>query len=99
MGETHELSKELWKLQETTFTLKNINFSQVKSKLEELPYVNDFRIEKNKIYIYSEDGNQTTPLIVKKLVELGAEILEVVRTEYSLEDIYLKLMKEGHEAE
>jgi hypothetical protein len=44
--------------------------------------------------MYSDNIDEVTPRIVKELVRLDANILEVRRTVHSLEDIYLKLMGE-----
>ncbi len=93
IGTPSDLSKELWDTQEMTCTLKTPVSSQIEAKLASLDYIKHFRIEDNKIYIHSNDVNETTPPIIKELVNLGAEILEVNRTRHSLEDIYLKLMK------
>ncbi|MHA1292368.1 MAG: ABC transporter ATP-binding protein [Promethearchaeota archaeon] len=93
IGTPSELSKELWDSQEMVCTLKNPVNLQIKRKLKDMNFIKQFRIEKNKIYIYSDDANKTTPIIVKELVNLGAEILEINRTIHSLEDIYLKLIE------
>jgi len=74
IGTPSELSKELWDSQEMVCTLKNPVNLQIKRKLKDMNFIKQFRIEKNKIYIYSDDANKTTPIIVKELVNLGAEV-------------------------
>ena len=94
IGTPAELSGELWDTQETICTLSGAVSPQIEKAIAGLEYIKQYRVENNEIYLYSEDANVTTPLIVKKLVELGAQILEVNRTVHSLEDIYLKLMED-----
>lgn len=93
IGTPTELSKELWDTQEIVCTLKNPVTSQISEILNGLAFIKQIRIDNNKIYIYVDDADDTTPLIVKELVNIGANILEVNRTVHSLEDIYLKLLK------
>lgn len=92
IGAPSELSKELWETQEMVCTLKNPIPDDFKANLIKLDFIKQFKIENNKIYFYTTDVNETTPIIVKELVKLGADVLEVSRTVHSLEDIYLKLM-------
>jgi ABC-2 type transport system ATP-binding protein len=92
IGTPIELSRELWETQEMVCVLKDPISSQIEENLAKMDFIKQFRVENNKIYFYSSDVNDTTPKIVKELVKLGAEILEVNRTVHSLEDIYLKLM-------
>ena len=94
IGTPDELSRELWDTQEMVCTLKNPVSTQIEEKLEKLDYIQKFSIENNKIYVFSSEIDDTTPRVIKELVMLDAEILEVGRTVHSLEDIYLKLMKE-----
>jgi len=92
IGTPIELSKELWETQEMVCVLKDEVSSQIEENLAMMDFIKQFRVENNKIYFYSSDVNETTPKIVKELVNMGAEILEVNQTVHSLEDIYLKLM-------
>ena len=73
-------------------TLKNPITTQIQEKLSQLDYIKNFSIKENQIFVYSEDIDETTPKIIKEIVYLGGQILEVKRTVHSLEDIYLKLM-------
>jgi len=92
IGTPSELSKELWETQEMVCTLKSPIPDDFKASLIKLDFIKQFKIENNKIYFYTTDANETTPKIVKELVKIGADVLEVSRTVHSLEDIYLKLM-------
>ncbi len=93
IGTPAELSKELWDTQETMCVLKYAVSSQLKAKLESLKIIKQLRVDQNKLYIYTDNADESTPLIIKTLVEMNADILEVHHTVHSLEDIYLKLME------
>jgi len=97
IGTPEDLRKDLWDAQEMTCILKDPISEEIKQKLSRLDYIKSYRIEENKIFIYSEDINESTPKIVRELVLLNANILEVSQTVQSLEDIYLKLMNEEKE--
>ncbi|MCP4761519.1 MAG: hypothetical protein GY870_07040 [archaeon] len=62
--------------------------------LSKLDFIKQYRVEGEKIFVYSDDIDEATPIVVKKLVNLDANILEVNRTVHSLEDIYIKLMED-----
>jgi ABC-2 type transport system ATP-binding protein len=94
IGTPSNLRKDLFKTQEMVCTLKNPITPKIENMLTQLEIIKQFRVENNKIFVYSNDNNETTPIIVKKLVNLDAEILEVGRTVQSLEDIYIKLMQD-----
>lgn len=97
IGTPAELRKDLFKTQEMTCTLKNPVTQQMEEMLAQLNTIKQHRVEDNKIFVYSDDIDEVTPLIIKKLVSLDAKILDVHRTVHSLEDIYIKLM-EGEES-
>ena len=94
IGTPAELSKELWDTQETIFILKDQVSPQIQEKIEKLDNIKQYRIENNEIHIYSVDPNETTPVILKDIVDVGARILEIRTKVRSLEDIYLKLIGE-----
>ena len=94
IGTPSELRKEFWDTQEIICTLRNHVSPQIDERLSQLSYVKQYRIEKNRIFIYTSDADETTPIILEELVKFNAKILEVKRTVHSLEDIYLKLLKE-----
>lgn len=94
IGTPEDLSKNLWETQETICILNNNVTQEIKKHLQGLDYIKKISVDENEIRIYSEDASAITPKIVKELVQMNAEILEVRRTKHSLEDIYLKLMSE-----
>ena len=97
IGTPGDLGKELWESQEMVCTLKEPVSSEIEKHISKLEYIRRYRIENNNLFIYSDDLDFTTPEIIKELVRLDANILEVNRTVHSLEDIYLKLMNEEKE--
>ena len=94
IGTPADMSKELWGTQETIIKLKDHVPPHIQEKLEKLALIKQVKIENNEIHIYSVDPNETTPTILKDLVNLDVKILEVKTIVRSLEDIYLKLMGE-----
>lgn len=92
IGTPSELSKDLWDTQEMVCTLKNPVSDEIKDKIASLNFIKSFKTEQNKIFIYSEDIDESTPEVIREIVALGGKILEVKRTVHSLEDIYIKLM-------
>jgi len=52
----------------------------------------DVRAGDRELSVAVDDEEETTPLIVRRLVGAGAEILSVVRDRARLEDVYLRLM-------
>jgi len=93
IGTPSELRKDLFQTQEMICTLVNPVSIDIRDKLSHLEYIEQFRIDNNKIHVYSKNIDESTPKIVKELVELNAKILDVTRVMHSLEDIYLKLME------
>jgi len=96
IGEPSELGKGLWDAQELKCLLKDPISTEINAALSKLDYIKKYKIEDKNIIIYSDNIDETTPRIVKELVRLDANILEVRRTVHSLEEIYLKLMDEEH---
>ncbi len=57
-------------------------------------FVQDVKSIGNKLLVKLDDPEQQNPLLVQTLVDAGAHIQFVGEIRYSLEDIYLTLMKE-----
>lgn len=100
VGKPKELSRRLWggekieiKIQDN-LEEKAITNSMITSKLSDIPGVNDVNIEDNIIYVSSKSAEDTNPQIIKDLVSLDLDIIEVKLLEHSIEDIYLQLIKE-----
>jgi len=60
-----------------------------------LDQVTNVEEEDSQLTISSPDPEAVTPQIVRRLVQLGADILQVNELEHSLEETYLSLMKEA----
>jgi ABC-2 type transport system ATP-binding protein len=57
------------------------------------PFVRGLSQDGKKLYFEVEDPAQNTPVLVRKLVELGAEIVSVAEEERTLEEVYLELVE------
>jgi ABC-2 type transport system ATP-binding protein len=63
-----------------------------------LPFARDVQREDNRIMLGLDDPDTMTPLVVRALVEAGAEIQSVTEEKHSLEDVYLSLVHSGAES-
>jgi ABC-2 type transport system ATP-binding protein len=60
-----------------------------------MPSVRGVEHKDGTLIISADDVQAVTPQIVRALVEAGAEIMSITPSIPSLEDAYLKLIKEG----
>ncbi|TFF87709.1 MAG: ABC transporter ATP-binding protein [Promethearchaeota archaeon] len=97
IGTPQQLSKDLWDSQELQIFMKDPIPDNLSALIKSLDYIKNSRIESNRLSLFMDDINEATPKIVKKLVTNKVNILEVIRKSRSLEDIYLKLMKDQKE--
>jgi ABC-2 type transport system ATP-binding protein len=67
-------------------------------RVKELPFIRTVKETEGKLVIALDDPEGNNPTIVRALVEAGADIQFVGELRRSLEDIYLKLIKEDEEA-
>ena len=69
--------------------------------LEEKEFVHSVEISDNKLVVSLDDPESHNPMLVRTLVELGAEIQFVGELRRSLEDVYLKLInnENSHKSE
>jgi ABC-2 type transport system ATP-binding protein len=63
-----------------------------------LPFVRGLSLDKNKLYVDLENPERDNPSLIKKLVELGVEIVYVTEEERTLEEVYLELVEGDGEA-
>jgi ABC-2 type transport system ATP-binding protein len=63
-----------------------------------LPFIKDARLDGQELTVELVDPKRDRPQLVRKLVELGAEIQSVAEEERTLEDVYLELLEGEHEA-
>ena len=62
------------------------------SLLRELPFVKDVQQVDNRLVIALDQPEEENPLMIRKLVEAGAQIQFVGELRHSLEDIYLQVL-------
>lgn len=62
------------------------------------PFVRGASLDGNKLFVAVEEPERHNPLLVRRLVELGAEILYVTEEERTLEEVYLELVEGGDAA-
>lgn len=62
--------------------------------LKEIHEIKDIRTENNKVTLLIEKPEITNPLIIKKLIDSGAEIIYFNEIKATLEEIYLNLIKD-----
>lgn len=62
----------------------------------DLPFVKGAELSGDVLALQVESPEENNPRLVRRLVELGAEVLYVTRDERSLEDVYLELMEGGN---
>jgi ABC-2 type transport system ATP-binding protein len=68
------------------------NYSQM---IGEFPFVHSARGVENKIVVTLDDPEANNPVLVRSLVEAGAEVQFVGELRRTLEDVYLHLVKDG----
>lgn len=75
------------------------NEARFEDELRAFPFVETVQGVDNKLLVALEDPEVHNPILVRKLVEVGAEIQFVGELRRSLEDVYLKLIRQqdvGH---
>jgi ABC-2 type transport system ATP-binding protein len=65
--------------------------------LKDLPYVHSIQTKEKKLVIGIDEPEKYNPTVVRLLVEAGAEIQFVGELKRSLEDVYLRLVKEAED--
>lgn len=63
------------------------------SELEKFPFVREVQVMENKILAAVEDPEQNNPVLIRSLVEGGAELQFVGELRRRLEDVYLELIE------
>lgn len=75
------------------FHLRQITPNLVQS-LQSIPVIKQIKSVENKLVITMDDPENNNPLIVRTLVEAGADIQFVGELRHSLEDVYLQLINQ-----
>ena len=63
-----------------------------------LPFITKTEWIDGRLLVSLSDPNTENPILVRKLVELGADVQFVSELKISLEDLYLDLMEENHDS-
>ena len=63
-----------------------------KDLVRELPFVKDAQAVDNRLVVSLDDPERQNPLIIRRLVEAGAQLQFVGELRHSLEDIYLQMI-------
>lgn len=74
-------------------TLRTID-EPILRALRSLPVLGGIRQENHRLIIEVNDPENDNPLLVRALIEAGADVQFVTEEEHSLEDVYLKLIEE-----
>jgi len=67
--------------------------------LRSLDFVGAVDSDETRLFVQVDEPETQNPVLIRKLVEAGAEIQTVVEEQHSLSDIYLRLMDESHSGE
>ncbi len=67
----------------------------VMAAVSKLPFVEQARVEDNRVIAELTDPEKNRPELVKQIVEAGGHIMAVSEETHSLEDIYLSLVREN----
>jgi ABC-2 type transport system ATP-binding protein len=76
------------------FHLKQLNPAWVE-QVSALPFVKDVQAMDARLVVGLDEPEAQNPVIVRQLVEAGAEVQFVGEIRHSLEDVYLKLMEQN----
>jgi len=60
-----------------------------------LPFVREIHLDGKKLFVSVDDPERHNPVLIQKLVELGAEIVYVAEEARTLEEVYLELLEGG----
>jgi ABC-2 type transport system ATP-binding protein len=71
--------------------------SQFTAVIEKIPFVREVSSVDNKVVVNIEKPEEQNPILVRALVEAGADIQFVGEIRHSLEDVYLQLVKNDEE--
>ncbi len=94
IGTSDEIGKNLWEFRILEIKLKKLS-DEIISRLSKFDFIKEVFLINGCIRIHLKNLEEFTPIIVEKIVELGGKIISVEPIEYSLEDIYIKLMEDS----
>jgi ABC-2 type transport system ATP-binding protein len=82
--------------QHTIVRLRHVD-EHILSAVRALDFVSQVHVTDNSLIVALDDPETHNPALVRQLVAAGADVLYVTEQEHSLEEIYLRLMKEGQQ--
>jgi ABC-2 type transport system ATP-binding protein len=59
-----------------------------------LPFVKEATVKERELIVALDDPEEENPLLVRRLVEAGAEVQYVRPVSHSLEEVYMTLIRE-----
>ncbi len=62
--------------------------------ISKLPFVQQVKLEENRLLVELKDPESSRPELVKRIVEAGGRIMAVSEEQHSLEEVYLNLLQE-----
>jgi len=62
--------------------------------VKELPFVQDAKEEGSRLSVELIDSERNRPELVRAIVEAGGKVITVSEEQYTLEQVYLRLMNE-----
>ena len=88
-----DLKKGLWS-RKTAIQLHNLN-DTILTTVKQLDSVKSFQTMDNKLILEVDDPEKENPSIIEAIIKAGGKIVFVTEVRPSLEDVYLKLIKEA----
>ena len=94
IGTAKEISSNLWEYKVLEIKLTNLS-NEIVREISKFDFIKDVFQSNGNLKVHLKDLEESTPLIIEKIVNFGGKILEVKPIEHSLEDIYIKLMEDS----
>ncbi len=91
LGSPQELANKLWS-KTTLIRLRKVEERFI-GAVRALDFVKDVKVEDNHLVIAVQRPEVENPRIAEALIRAGAEIVDIGEKEYTLEQVYLKLIK------
>ena len=93
IGSPEELSKDIWKGDRVEIVVKNFN-KTIEQAMKDLDCIKAFEYQNYNLKIEVNNTSVDNPIIIGALVNAGAQIISVEIKNYSLEEVYLNLVRD-----
>ena len=93
IGSPEELSKDIWKGERVEIVVKNFN-KTIEQAMKDLDCIKAFEYQNYNLKIEVNNTSIDNPIIIGTLVNAGAQIISVEIKKYSLEEVYLNLVRD-----